>query len=197
MGAVPGFGPGVRGSVWFGTLGLVLLLALSGGRAAEEMKLGEFIPATPPQPAPEVAFTDANGKPASLDDFKGKPVVLNLWATWCQPCLKEMPSLDRLQARFANKLRVAAVAEDHGGGKLVNPFVAGLKLKNLTVYLDPQSELGHAFSVRGLPTSIVIDAAGRVRGRVEGEADWDSDAMQDVLRPLLAPDEDGLKKAAR
>jgi thiol-disulfide isomerase/thioredoxin len=189
------------GSVSFGTaaLALLLLLAISPARAGDtdKIKLGEFIPVTPPQPAPEVAFTDADGKPASFADFKGKPAVVNLWATWCRPCLEEMPSLDRLQARFAGRLAVAAVSEDRGGAQLVNPFVAGLKLKDLTIYLDPKSDLGHAFQVRGLPTSIVIDAAGRVVGRVEGEAEWDAAEMLAVLEPLLKPEDSPLKKAER
>src|SRR6266513_1487642 len=81
---------------WSGTVGLALLFAVSVAGAAEEdkIRLGEFIPATPPQPAPEAAFTDLDGKPATLAGFKGKPAVVNLWATWCQPCLKEMPSLE-------------------------------------------------------------------------------------------------------
>jgi len=174
-------------SAWFGTALLVLLLALPEAVAAgdEMIRLGEFIPVTPPQPAPEVAFTDADGKPASLADFKGKPVVVNLWATWCQPCLREMPSLDRLQSDLGGNLTVAAVSEDRAGGKLVNPFVAKLKLKKLTIYLDPKADLGHAFAVRGLPTSIVIDARGRVVGRVEGAAEWDTAKMMAVLTPLL------------
>src|SRR5688500_17052439 len=90
----------------FGTALLVLLLALSSAAAADadKLRLGEFIAVSPPQPAPEVAFTDAEGKPASLADFAGQPTVVNLWATWCQPCLREMPSLERLQAQFAGRL---------------------------------------------------------------------------------------------
>ncbi len=175
------------GLAWFGTALFVLLLALSAAAPAEEekMRLGEFIPTSPPQPAPETGFTDADGKPASLADFKGKPAVVNLWATWCQPCLKEMPSLDRLQSEFDGKLTVAAVSEDRAGAERVGPFVAAMGLMKLAIYLDPKSELGHAFNVRGLPTSIVIDARGRVVGRVEGAAEWDSARMIAVLKPLL------------
>ncbi len=112
-------------------------------------------------------------------------MVVNLWATWCQPCLKEMPSLDRLQSELDGKLAVAAVSEDRAGAKRVDPFIAGMGLKELKIYLDPKSDLVHAFNVRGLPTSIVIDAQGRVVGRVEGAADWDSATMMAVLKPLL------------
>jgi thiol-disulfide isomerase/thioredoxin len=171
----------------FGTALLVLLLALSPAAAAdaEKLRLGEFTPVSPPQPAPEVAFTDAEGRPASLADFAGKPTVVNLWATWCQPCLREMPSLARLQAKFADRLIVAAVSEDRAGGKLVNPFVAEHKLQDLKIYLDPKGDVARAFEVRGLPTSIVLDRAGRVVGKVEGPTEWDSDQMTAVLAPLL------------
>src|SRR5712692_9104225 len=187
------------GSAWLGTVGFALLLAFSSVAMAEEEKirLGEFIPLTPSQPAPDATFTNLDGNPASLADFKGKPAVVNLWATWCQPCLKEMPSLERLQSELAGKLTVAAVSEDRGGAKLVAPFVAAMGLKKLTIYLDPKADLGHAVNVRGLPTSIVIDAAGRIVGRVEGAAEWDSAKMLAVLQPLLESAASTLKKAAR
>ena len=161
------------------------------------MRLGEFIPVRPPQPAPATAFNDIDGRPASLADFKGTPVVVNLWATWCQPCLKEMPSLDRLQVALAGRIIVAAVSEDRAGAKRVAPFVAGMGLRNLKIYLDLQSDLSHALHVRGLPTSIIIDAQGRVAGRVEGGAEWDSAAMLAVLKPFLENGSGVLKGAAR
>ncbi len=183
---------------WFGTVALVLLLALSAASADEDgIKIGEFIPVTPPQPAPEVAFTDAAGKPANLGDFIGKPAVVNLWATWCQPCLREMPSLDRLQADLAGRLTVAAVSEDRGGAERVAPFIKKLKLTHLKVYLDPKTSFIHALKARGLPTSIVLDAKGRIVGKIEGPAAWDSAKMKAVLAPLLQRDQDTLKKAER
>src|SRR5438876_1827742 len=123
----------VSRSAWFATVAVALLVALSAAAAAEEekLKLGEFIPESAPQPAPDTAFTDADGKPVRFADFKGKPVVINLWATWCQPCLREMPSLDRLQAALDGKLTVAAVSEDRGGAQRVGPFVATLGLQKL------------------------------------------------------------------
>lgn len=187
------------GSAWLATVALALLVACSGAVAAaeENIKLGEFIPATPPQPAPETGFTNLDGKPASLADFAGKPAVVNLWATWCQPCLKEMPSLDRLQATLDGRLTVAAVSQDRGGAKRIGEFVAEMGLRKLTIYLDPKSDLGHALGVRGLPTSIVIDKKGLVVGRVEGAAEWDSAEMLAVLKPLLESGGVPLKDAAR
>jgi thiol-disulfide isomerase/thioredoxin len=158
----------------------------SSARAEEpEIKIGEFISAASPQPAPEISVTDMAGDPITLADFKGKFVILNLWATWCAPCLKEMPSLAALQARLGPALTVLAVSEDRGGANVVQPFVTEHGLDKLKTYLDPKSTATHAFAVRGLPTSLAIDADGRVLGRVEGGADWDSDVMRAVLAGLM------------
>jgi hypothetical protein len=108
-----------------------------------------------------------------------------------------MPSLERLQSNFGDRLIVAAVSEDRQGAKAVTPFVAKIGLKNVKIYLDPKAELGHAFKVRGLPTSVVVDAAGMVVGKVEGAADWNSAGMLAVLRPFLDNEAITLKKAAR
>jgi thiol-disulfide isomerase/thioredoxin len=168
---------------------LVLLASTlsAAAQAAEpdKIKLGEFIPAATPQPAPEISLADRAGNPVALADFNGKFLVLNLWATWCAPCLNEMPSLERLQAKFGPALTVIAVSEDRGGDKVVAPFVADHQLDKLRIYLDPSSAVSHAFAVRGLPTTLVIDANGRVLGKVEGEADWDSATMQAVLASLM------------
>jgi thiol-disulfide isomerase/thioredoxin len=167
-----------------------VLLASTLGAAAQpaepdKIKLGEFIPAAAPQPAPEISFADSAGNAATLADFKGKFLVLNLWATWCVPCLEEMPSLQRLQAKLGPALTVIAVSEDRGGDKVVAPFVATHQLDKLRIYLDPSSAVSHAFAVRGLPTTLVVDTDGNVLGKVEGEADWDSDKMLAVLTGLM------------
>jgi thiol-disulfide isomerase/thioredoxin len=183
----------------FGTLALALLVAFSVAAAAEDekIKLGEFIPASPPQPAPELSFTDLDGKLAKLADFKGKLVVLNLWATWCNPCLEEMPSLEQLQVNLPDQLVVLAVSEDRGGAAVVRPFLDKLGLKKVKIYLDPKSDVGHAFEARGLPTSIVVGGDGKVLGKVEGAADWDSVDMYGTLKPFLPkpPAKDTLKHA--
>jgi thiol-disulfide isomerase/thioredoxin len=172
---------------------LILLLAPALASAAgsdedppDRTKLGEFVPSPAPSPAPSVTLTDASGSTTELSDFRGKLVVLNLWATWCAPCLREMPSLDRLQARFDDRIAVLAVSEDRGGAKIIEPFIAKLGLKSVKVYVDPKSEVGHAFDVRGLPTSFLIDHDGKLLGRVEGGADWDSAKMLAVIEHFVS-----------
>lgn len=169
-----------------------MLVALSFGSPAraddsDQVQIGEFIPAASPQPAPAISVTDLAGKPVSLDDYKGKFVLLNLWATWCQPCLKEMPSLAALQTKLGPALTIVAVSEDFGGAKIVQPFIAKLGLDKLDVALDPKSTATHAFQVRGLPSSFLIDPDGKVVGKVEGAADWDSDKMRATLAKYLPP----------
>lgn len=194
---------GVSGAVSsaVGVVGLLIVAAIfftastfgSAARAddSDKMKLGEFIPAASPQPAPELAFTDLAGKPLALADFKGKFVLLNLWATWCQPCLKEMPSLAALQAKLGPALTVVALSEDRGGADVVEPFIAKLGLDRLPIYLDPKSAAIRALGARGLPTSVLIDADGQILGKVEGGADWDSDALRETVAKLLPPAKPG------
>jgi thiol-disulfide isomerase/thioredoxin len=170
------------------SLGVVLRVGfwlVLAGAATGQTKLGEFIPADPPQPAPEISLTGADGKTASLADFKGKLVLVNLWATWCQPCLKEMPSLAKLPDKLGDQFALLAVSEDRAGEKIVAPFVEKLGLDKLKIYLDRDSKVGHAFKVQGLPTTIAIGPNGDVLGRVEGGADWESDKMLGTLKKLL------------
>ena len=175
---------------------LVILIATSvqswaaddNAQTPESVKLGEFVPSSPPFSAPAVLLTDAAGSTVPLSDFRGKLVVLNLWATWCEPCLREMPSLERLQSRLGDRALVLAISEDRGGSKAVDPFIAKLGLKAVKIYLDPHSEVGKDFDVQGLPTSLVIDRDGKVLGRVQGAADWDSPKLLAVLEPLLSAD---------
>jgi thiol-disulfide isomerase/thioredoxin len=175
---------------------LLLLILAGGGLAAEDnpdvperARLGEFIPASPLLPAPAVSFVDLAGNTVSLSEFTGKIVLVNLWATWCEPCLREMPSLERVQSRLGDKIAVVAISEDRGGGKTVDPFIAKLGLKSVKIYLDPKSAMERAFKVQGLPTSFLIDRKGRVLGRVEGAAEWDAPKLLEILKSFLGDDE--------
>jgi thiol-disulfide isomerase/thioredoxin len=168
----------------------LVLVASTVGAAAEpaaepDIKPGEFIPVAPPQPAPEISFDALDGKPLALADFRGRFLILNVWATWCQPCLKEMPALARLEAKLGPALTVLAVSEDRGGAAVVEPFIAKLGLDQLKIALDPRSAAIETLRLRGLPTSLVLDGDGRIVGKVEGGADWDSDELRDAMAKLL------------
>lgn len=169
---------------------LIVLLAdrstlIGPGAAAES--LGEFTPLTGRLPAPDLAFTTRDGATKQLKDFRGRVVLVNLWATWCGPCVEEMPSLDRLQARLGTDLTIIALSEDRRGAALVDPFLAKIGIKSLAVYLDPKSAALAAFGVEGLPTSFLIDRDGDLLGKLEGAAVWDSPKMLRLLQPYLAP----------
>src|SRR3984893_147733 len=179
------------------TAAVLLLLVLAGAEtvaengavSGERPRLGEFIPSSPPVPAPTISLVDLAGNTVSLSEFAGRLVLITLWATWCEPCLREMPSLERLQSRLGDQITVVAISEDRGGSKTVEPFINKLGLKSVKTYLDPKSDVGRAFKVAGLPTSFLIDREGKVLGRVEGAAAWDSPKLLEVLKSVLGGDE--------
>ena len=140
----------------------------------------------PPVPAPPEAFTDLAGNRVRLADFGGRVVLLNFWATWCAPCVREMPSLDRLQAALGDRgLRVAAVSIDRGGAKVIRPFAKRLGLAHLGLYHDPEGALFRAFGVTGLPASFLIDPAGAILGAYAGPAEWDGPEARALIEYYL------------
>lgn len=136
--------------------------------------LARFTLAKDPKPLPELAFTDADDKPLKLADYKGKTVLVNFWATWCAPCVKEMPSLDRLQAEMGkDRFVILPLSLDGPSKPKVAPFYADKKLANLGIYFDKGKKVMGALDISVLPTSVLVDPDGREIGRLEGEADWD------------------------
>ena len=119
--------------------------------------------------APDVSFTGPDGKPVTLAAFRGRPVLLNLWATWCAPCVKEMPTLDALAKSGA--VRVVAVSQDMAGATKVAPFFKAHGFTTLQPYLDPKLALGTALGAN-LPTTILYDAKGHEIWRETGGYDW-------------------------
>jgi thiol-disulfide isomerase/thioredoxin len=148
--------------------------------APRAIALGKFTALAAPRPAPAASFSERDGKAVTLASFRGRVVLVNLWATWCAPCIKEMPSLARLQAKMKG-LAILAVSQDRRGAAVVDPFIAKIALNGLAIYLDPQNALTHAFGVVGLPTSVLVDRDGRILGELQGAAEWDSDAMVKLL----------------
>lgn len=143
--------------------------------------------ATDAGPVPEVTFLDRDGNERTLQDFQGRVVVLNLWATWCAPCRKEMPSLDRLQAKLGgDDLEVIALAVDRGDISKIIGFYEELGVTNLTIYHDPTAKAGRTLRAPGLPTTLVIDRDGGEIGRVLGDAEWDGDDVIALLSAAIA-----------
>ena len=143
--------------------------------------------AVPPKALADITFTDADGAPLTLADKRGKVVVLNLWATWCPPCVREMPSLDRLETALGGPdLEVVALSVDRGGAAVVLPFLEKLGIGALGVYLDTSSRVLGALGINGLPTTILIDRDGREVGRVVGPAEWDSVPAMALIRHYMA-----------
>jgi thiol-disulfide isomerase/thioredoxin len=137
------------------------------------------------RPAELGAVMNARGAPEPIDAFRGKMVILNLWAPWCVPCLQEMPALDRLAARLPDAdFAVVAVSKDPVGDSPSKRTFERMGLKRLNLYLDPEGKLADAIEARGFPTTLILDRDGAPIAYREGAADWDSDAMVAKLEAL-------------
>ncbi len=134
-----------------------------------------FTPTETVGPALEGKLLSEDGKTLSLTDFRGKLVLINFWATWCLPCIKEMPSLLRLQKqRGGDDFTVLALAQDFRGWKIVSPFLERHDLTGLPVYIDEKTAIARSLRIPGLPVSILLGRDGRILGRLTGTAEWDS-----------------------
>jgi thiol-disulfide isomerase/thioredoxin len=179
----------------FATAVLALALAFAEPRIAAAADLapplrgafGEnFTLLDPPVPAPPEAFTDLAGTRVRLADFESRVVLLNFWATWCAPCVREMPALDRLQAALGDRgLSVVAVSIDRAGVKVIGPFAKRLGLARLGLYHDPKGALFRAFGVTGLPASFLIDRGGGIVGAYGGPAEWDGPEASALIEYYL------------
>jgi thiol-disulfide isomerase/thioredoxin len=132
--------------------------------------------------APDVTFTGADGRDVHLSDFRGRPLLVNIWATWCAPCKAEMPTLDRLAALEEGKTSVIAVSQDLEGRKPVAAFFAEIGFDNLEPYTDRENQLLAAIGSNvKLPTTILYDSQGKEVWRVEGGVEWDDAEMAKLI----------------
>jgi thiol-disulfide isomerase/thioredoxin len=131
---------------------------------------------------PALVLKDVDGREHRLADYRGKVVLVNFWATWCEPCRAEMPSLDRLQQRSAGRVVVLAVAYGEGEAR-VGEFLAKVPV-GFPVLLDRDLAIAKAWKARVLPTTFVIDPGGRIRYRAIGELDWSAPAIASIVRKL-------------
>lgn len=153
--------------------------------AAEKIDPKDFIWHEKPMDAPATVFKDAGDMNKSLKDFGGKVLIVNFWATWCAPCVKEMPALDRLQAKLGGKdFQVVAINQERGGARVAKPFAEKQGWK-LALYVDPVTGFYKDAKLRGLPTSLIIGKDGKEVGRVEGEVEWDSPAVEKMVQDLI------------
>ncbi len=159
-----------------------LMLLVFAAQPATAQPVQTFAPA----PMQSITFYDAAGKPVSLDDFKGEYVLLNMWATWCPPCVKEMPSLSQLQAHFEGKgLQVVAVSQDVQGAEVIRPFYEKNGIDNLPIYVDRNMKAFGVLNLRGLPVSYIITPEGKQIAKLEGELDWADEEMITFFEGLL------------
>jgi thiol-disulfide isomerase/thioredoxin len=145
-----------------------------------------FARAMKPKPMPELRFNDANGRSRSLADFRGRTVLLNIWATWCAPCREEMPALDRLQAKLGSeRFAVVALSVDLQPD-MARKFYAEIGIKALPFYIDPTAKAAFTLDAAGLPASLLVDRSGREIGRHLGAVKWDSPEVVEQLRRAIA-----------
>jgi thiol-disulfide isomerase/thioredoxin len=177
-------------AVVVGVAALLGLLAYGVASRSPDSGIDEAIARGERPAAPDLTLPRL-GAPGtrSLADFRGKVVVLNLWATWCAPCKLEMPSLDRLQAELGGPdLQVVALSLDRAGTEdRVDRFLKDeIGAEHLELYRDPEAATSRALGVLGLPTTVIVDREGREVGRALGHRDWDTEAAKDYLRGVMA-----------
>ncbi|MET0652951.1 MAG: TlpA disulfide reductase family protein [Hyphomicrobiaceae bacterium] len=157
-----------------------------GSNALSQGHMAAFVLKKEPEALSEVRFQDANGTEKTLSDWRGKVVLVNLWATWCAPCRKEMPALDRLQKELgSSKFEVVAISIDRTGLAGARKFLDETGVKNLALYADPTTKLSSVLKAVGLPVTVLIDAEGREIGRLVGPAEWDSEDAKRLIRAVM------------
>jgi len=139
-----------------------------------------------PLKLPQLSFEDGAGHRRTLADFRGRHVLLNVWATWCVPCREEMPALARLQQKLGGpRFEVIALSVDSGGVEAVKRFFAEYRVDSLAVYTDRSLQVNSALRVVGVPTTVLVDREGREIARHVGPAQWDSAQTIEGLQRVI------------
>jgi thiol-disulfide isomerase/thioredoxin len=149
--------------------------------------LAAFLIHPAPKPLPDLQFQDGAGKPLKLSDWKGRVALVNLWATWCAPCRKEMPDLSRLEKELgSDQFEVVAISVDRKGAEASSAFLKETGADNLKLYVEPTTKIVNDLQSAGLPATLLIDRQGRELGRILGPADWASPEAQALITAALA-----------
>jgi thiol-disulfide isomerase/thioredoxin len=160
----------------------------SNGRPLNRGEMTTFVFKKQPMPvANPPTFNGPDGKAMKLSDLKGKVVLLNLWATWCAPCRKEMPFLDKLQAELgSDQFEVVALSVDRGDPDKARKFLEEVGATSLKFYHDPTAQAGFSLMAIGMPTTLLFDREGREIGRLVGPAEWHSDDAKALIKAAIA-----------
>lgn len=135
--------------------------------------------------APDFSLPDLDGRMISLSAYKGRVVIVNIWATWCPPCVAEIPSLEKLYKMFKDEgLELLAVSVDEGGKRAIERFI---KNKNISfpVLLDPDGRVAGLYRTRGVPESFIVKKDGTIDNKIEGAINWTSPKIIDYFQKLL------------
>jgi len=179
-------------------LGLLMAVNVSLSRPLADTEPGKcagadqvfsgYTAQNPPAPVSGLPFIDANGDQQRLEQHLGRGVVFNFWATWCAPCVREIPQLDRLKALLKpDGIDIVTISEDRKGVPLVKKFYRVNEIKNLSVDIDEGGKVLRDSKVRGLPMTLLINAQGLEIGRVQGISEWDTKNVVAFLRRCLKP----------
>lgn len=154
--------------------------------AAKVVTMAAFIRHPAPKDIAAFSFADGSGAVFDLSHWKGKVVLLNLWATWCAPCRKEMPELAKLQQEMGSSgFEVVAISEDLKGAEASAAFLKEAKAEALALYVDPKATALEALQSPGLPTTLLIDRNGKEVGRLLGPAEWNSEESKALIKTVL------------
>lgn len=190
--------PGFRSLTMTGARLATIIAAVAGAAAGlgfylwqappESRAGGEpFAQAARPKAVPELRFQDAAGRELTLADFRGRMVLLNVWATWCPPCREEMPTLDRLQAKLGGPdFEVVALSVDQQGAEAVRKFFEETRVKALQRYIDPSAQAAFKLGAVGLPVTLLLNREGREIGRHVGPATWDAPEIVERLQRQIS-----------
>ncbi|MBC7985812.1 MAG: TlpA family protein disulfide reductase [Sphingomonadaceae bacterium] len=135
--------------------------------------------------APDAPIGLPGGQDGQLSDFEGRPLLVNLWATWCAPCIAELPTLEALAGRTEGELKVLTVSQDLQGAEVVTPFLAERGLRRLEPWLDPENAIMSALGIESLPVTILYDSDGAELFRVYGGMDWNGERAQRLIDGAL------------
>ncbi|MGA7595011.1 MAG: TlpA disulfide reductase family protein [Gallionella sp.] len=164
-----------------------LLMFPAQAAESEPPKLGYTLTAlSKPIPAPEFTLEDIDGKKFSLEEYRGKVVLLNFWATWCPPCRREMPSMERLHRNFKGKDFTVLAVNQMEDSDQVFIFTGGLEVSpTFTILFDKNSDVARAYGVVGLPTTYLIDKNGKIRFRAIGGREFDHPEVEKQILQLM------------